>query len=160
MAADPPSGWTTYFEEISHLLDDGERQYSVANTNYTEYFLERLDITLSTCSNILHHVGQQHLNGLEEYQTSLRELIECIKVVYRKWEEYLGVLESGTNVVAISSPMTSSLARPGRPRFQITKEQLEYLCSLGFKWNEIAALIGVSKMTIYRYLYNTYLVQE
>ena len=38
----------------------------------------------------------------------------------------------------------------GRPRFQIQKEQLEYLSSLGFSWSSIAELLGVSRMTIYR----------
>ena len=144
--ADTLSGLTAYFEEISRLL---ERQYGVANQSYTDYFLERLEIALSTCSGLLYHIRQRDLNGLEEYQSSLRELIECIMVIYKKWEEYIGVLESGTSSVAYTTP-TSSSSGPGRPRFQITKDQLEYLCSLGFKWNEIAALIGVSRMTIYR----------
>jgi len=34
--------------------------------------------------------------------------------------------------------------------FDISREQIEYLSSLGFKWVEIAALLGVSRMTIYR----------
>ena len=47
-------------------------------------------------------------------------------------------------------------SRPGsgRPRYEISKEQLEYLSSLSFKWNEIAALLGVSRMTIHRYTIN------
>ena len=148
--AGAPSGWTSYFDEISRLLDDAERQYGVANISYTEYVLERLEITLGTCSDLLYHVGQQ--DGLEECKSSLRELIECIKVIYKKWEEYCGILESypESNTLSYTSP-TSPSCRPGRPKFQITKDQLEYLCSLGFKWNEIAALLGVSRMTIYRY---------
>ena len=38
----------------------------------------------------------------------------------------------------------------GRPRFNISKEQLLYLCSLSFSWSDIAKMLGVSRMTIYR----------
>ena len=41
--------------------------------------------------------------------------------------------------------------RRGRPKFDIDKEQIEYLLSLSFNWTEIAALLGVSRMTLYRY---------
>ena len=38
----------------------------------------------------------------------------------------------------------------GRPRVQISKEQLEYLCSLSFSWAAIAGMLMVSWMTVYR----------
>ena len=37
----------------------------------------------------------------------------------------------------------------GRPRFDVARQQLEYLSSLSFSWSEIAALLGVSRTTIY-----------
>ena len=38
----------------------------------------------------------------------------------------------------------------GRPSFSIHRSQLEYLRQLNFSWTEIADLVGVSCMTIYR----------
>ena len=38
----------------------------------------------------------------------------------------------------------------GRPRFDISKEQLLYLYSFSFSWSDIAKVLGVSRMTIYR----------
>ena len=38
----------------------------------------------------------------------------------------------------------------GRPSFNIHRIQLEYLRQLNFSWTEIADLVGVSRMTIYR----------
>ena len=40
--------------------------------------------------------------------------------------------------------------RLGRPRFDISQEQLVYLRSLSFTWSQIAAILGVSRMTLYR----------
>ena len=69
---------------------------------------------------------------------------------------YEGVLDSLITErpsVAYRAPISVPRNGPGRPRFDISKEQLEYLSSLSFKWNEIAVLLGVSRMTIYRYVY-------
>ena len=40
--------------------------------------------------------------------------------------------------------------RGRRPRFEISKDQVVYLASLSFTWTEIAALLGVSRMTLFR----------
>jgi DNA-directed RNA polymerase specialized sigma subunit len=112
--------------------------------------LERLELSLSTCSELLHHLRQER--GLEDYMSLLKELIDILKIIHHRWEEYGEVLDSypSTQNVSYRVP-TSASSSQGRPQFQITKEQLEYLSSLGFKWKEIAALLGVSRMTVYRY---------
>ena len=38
----------------------------------------------------------------------------------------------------------------GRPRFRVTKAQIESLREIGFSWSKIAELIGVSRVTLYR----------
>ena len=48
-------------------------------------------------------------------------------------------------------PVVASEGRGrGRPRFDIGRDQLEYLSSLNFTWTAIASMLGVSRMTIYR----------
>jgi len=47
----------------------------------------------------------------------------------------------------ISQTTTSG---PGRPKFEITQEQLEHLLQLGFNCHKIAACLGVSLRTICR----------
>ena len=42
------------------------------------------------------------------------------------------------------------LSLRGRPRFDISQDQLEYLSSMSFTWTQIASMLGVSRMTIYR----------
>ena len=49
------------------------------------------------------------------------------------------------------NPSTNSNARSrGRPRFSISKSQIEGLRDLGFTWSKIAAMIGVSRITLHR----------
>ena len=39
---------------------------------------------------------------------------------------------------------------PGRPKTFVDREQLQYLRSLRFTWNEISSLLGVSSKTLQR----------
>ena len=60
------------------------------------------------------------------------------------------LLDSTSFGLSYQAPVTHT-GRRGRPKFDIDKEQLEYLVSISFNWSEIAALLGVSRMTLYRY---------
>lgn len=60
---------------------------------------------------------------------------------------------SGLSISMIHQASDStSTAGARRPLYDISKEQLEYLLSIGFKWIKVAALLGVSRVTIYRWL--------
>ncbi len=39
--------------------------------------------------------------------------------------------------------------RRGRPKFNVSNEQLEYLSLLSLSWSEIVVLVGVSRTTSY-----------
>ena len=47
------SGWSDFFHEIVTLADSSERQLGIANLNYSDYVLERLEMCIGTCSNML-----------------------------------------------------------------------------------------------------------
>ena len=47
------SGWSEIFKEISTLVDGAERQYGIANLNYLDYVMDRLELSISTCFNLL-----------------------------------------------------------------------------------------------------------
>ena len=62
------------------LLSNGERQYGIANHDYSDYMLQRRQFCYTTCLEILilvqHHRNEnQELVELDEYLTSLRQLI-------------------------------------------------------------------------------------
>ena len=86
---------------------------------------------------------------IHHFSMQITELTECVRSIANKWEEYVEQFDSLRMVDAYHAPTVPSIG-PGRPRFQITQDQLEYLASLSFTWTEIASLLNVSRMTIYR----------
>ena len=154
------NGWSRFFSEVITFLSEAERQFGIANQNYAEYTLQRMDMAFSTCSSMLHQMT--NVPELQAYVITLNELCNNLRYIYRQWSLYEDHLDSGV-VSGIASTSykvgivnTGSL---GRPRFDISKDQLEYLSSLGFKWTEVAALLGVSRMTIYRYAISMFSVR-
>ena len=134
-------------------MTEAERQFGVANQNYTEYVLHRMDMAFSTCSYIKRTLTNHP--ELQQYLITVNDLCANLRYIYRQWLLYDDYLDSGavsgTYPVSYRVSANAVTSEPGRPRFDISKDQLEYLSSLGFKWTEVVALLGVSRMTIYRY---------
>ena len=85
---------------------------------------------------------------VQEISDSLSELVDTLTIIQSKWSEYQDILDSGVTLTetAYRAPILQSAGR-GRPSFDVSKEQLEYLSSIQFTWNEIAALVSVSRST-------------
>ena len=147
-------GWTSHFEEIGTFLEELERQYGFCNRGYTEYALSRLELCIQTSLTLQGTIVTRIQNTSEEVQDicdSLSELVDSLRRIRLKWNEYQDILDSGVSLtdIAYRAPILQSGGR-GRPSFDVSKEQLEYLASMQFTWSEIAALIGVSRSTVYR----------
>ena len=143
-----------FFDEIIRLLQEADRQYGIANSSYTEYALERLEHSIISCTMVQERLEVESNFAssldLQEYCSMLSSLIGCLRRVYNKWEEYYDVLNSySSERYSYHVPVVHNHTI-GRPRFQISRDQLLYLNSLCFKWTEISALLGVSRMTVYR----------
>ena len=144
--------WGTFFDEISQLLTGADRQYGVANQQYTQYILERLELCTHACRILRECIASVHGDEtLASHLHSLDELLECLRTIRNKWLEYRDLLHSDLAIsgVAYHVPVVHT-GRRGRPRFEVTREQVEYLASLSFTWSEIATLLGVSRTTLYR----------
>ena len=145
-------GLSSFFDDILRLIEGAERQYGVANINYTEYILERFEFCIITVTSVLNQLRTDSSAPIREYCACLGELTECLRTIYYKWEEYEGILHSNQmSRMSYQAPVTHS-GSLGRPRFEISKDQLIYLSSLSFTWTDIAALLCVSRMTIYRFV--------
>ena len=46
------NGWEGFFVEVVAFLDEAEKNCGIANHNYTDYALERMEMALSTCSEM------------------------------------------------------------------------------------------------------------
>ena len=123
-----------------------------ANQQYTHYILECLELCTHVCRILREHIAS--IDGdetLTSYVHSLDELLECLRTIRNKWLEYKDLLDSDLAIsgVAYHVPVVHTGQR-GRPRFEVTRGQVEYLASLSFTWSEIATLLGVSRTTLYR----------
>ena len=87
----------------------------------------------------------------QSYLDQLSNLEESLRAVYREWEEYLDNFERLTSrSYNVPLEISSGPRVRGRPRFDVRREQIEYLRSMSFTYTQIAGLLGVCRMTVYR----------
>jgi Zn-dependent M16 (insulinase) family peptidase len=139
-------GWELFFEELS--------QHGTANESFSHYALERIEIACGSLESVLHQmrtiVAEGSLNSSEsatvtEYCTLLAELIRHLHSTAQEWESYLDQLMqlSQDSSTSYSAPSSTS-AGPGRPKFQISRDQLQYLSSMSSFDNASELLYGVN----------------
>ncbi len=141
-------GWENFFLEIVRFVQSSERQFEAhANHQYTEYVLERLAMMTQSIHSIRQQLEREQ-NGTT-LLNSLGELLDLLPQLASKWQEHFNDIEVRLLASQYQLPLRHSAGR-GRPRFHVTKEQLEFLRSLSFSWSSISKMLGVSRMTIYR----------
>jgi len=141
------AGWSTYFGLIVQLLEEAERHYGIANLQCARHIVEHFEVAIQTCSNLKNVIDYHHI--FQAYSESLTELLVCLRSILGKWVHYQEQVETNDNFTEYAHQVsTSHSGDRGRPRFNISKEQLEYLFSLSFTTLEVASLLGVSRTTI------------
>ena len=149
-------GWRRFFDLICHLLGELEHHFGTANERYAQYAVERLEVCIANVRDLKHHLnhhepGDEESRAVfEQYDTQLAELLQCMENLCDLWSEYCDqVVRPDISCVSYHTPV-EHLGSRGRPRLCITQSQLQYLKSLAFTWSEIASILGVSRMTLYR----------
>ena len=82
---------------------------------------------MQTCRALKGQITPSDSTGrLQWYLNEFDELISCLQSIRKKWEEYQNILDagSGNEVLAYRVPVVHT-GRQGRPRFDVTREQLE-----------------------------------
>ena len=149
------SGWERFFDELSSFIRSVNRQRGTANEDFSEYVVERLEMCTISVSSLVHHLrlnaptDEAAARVGAQYSANLSELLECLRSMLREWQDYLNHYQL-RSISAYHAPPAPSMSQPGRPRFDISKEQLQYLRSMSFSWVQISEILGVSHMTIYR----------
>ena len=142
-------GWTAFFQELENVFNSCQFQIGTANERFVDYITQKLELGLENIKKIkeILEIAIEPETELEEVVRKYLELIStlqsCILWLLSYWDSYL---EKSTEYQAGSLYSGSR----GRPSFNIHRSQLEYLRQLNFSWTEIADLVGVSSMTIYR----------
>ena len=147
MAAEVPSEWTLFFTQLSSFLASCDRQYGLANDHFSEYAIKRFSICSQSIQALISVI--EPLPDLRSIYTDLNQLLESTQGNLLQWRSYYDSLDFQRTVHQYVTPREFSRQR-GRPRFKISKEQLEHLRSLSFSWASIADVLLVSRMTIYR----------
>ena len=156
-------GWENYFEELSTFISSlGRGRITYANESYTEYVRDRLTTCISTIARLLEHIqssmqsvelAEEEFEVADGYQEKLSQLLDCVRQISVEWQLHFDQLQMSNGRLRDTSfqlSTTRSTEGPGRPKFNITKDQLEYMSSMSFSWSQVAALLGVSRMTVYR----------
>lgn len=139
---------------LPRFLQSTENHFGSANKEYAEYCINRLALCYRNVSVVkesveTHNHGGRTGNDLVIEQ-DLSDLLECISEMFAQWQEYLSTIDVQDAGVRYRAPVQPSSGVRGRPPFVIAKDQLVYLNSLRFSWSDIASLLGVSRMTVYR----------
>ena len=147
-------GWERFFTELSSFLRTIDRQYMLANEQFSEYAIERLETSIVSVSGLVEHLransGVNHetdvVSVATHYSAMFAELLGCLWGMYNEWSVYLEHYHLNRRASSYSVPVVQ--ANPtGRPTFLISESQLQYLRSLGFSWSQIADILGVSCTT-------------
>ena len=118
-----------------HLIDLSRRLEQDSGDDVADYVLYRLQQVARHLSRI---AASAPGNVFEEVQLSLSEITSVLQDAERSWLP-----------VSFAVHPTGSV---GRPKFEISKDQLEYLVEYELKTPDIAKALGVSVSTIKRRL--------
>ncbi len=147
-------GWETFFEELGSFMQYSCRNFYSASDSYANYAVERLEvciIALNALKENLEETTESDSTDGEIVGRYLEEVVEMLSICRTlsvKWEQKLD--DTAAHNYRPLQPPVEARSGKGRPRFEITKEQLIYLSSMAFSWNDISVMLGVSRMTIYR----------
>ena len=153
-------GYQGFFEQLDSFLDSSRMHIDSASEEYCEFTLEVLATCVVNLARILRifqsaqrekggSFTDDELQALRGYCSTLTELLDISQSLSRQYEERVDHIHESRSAHAYSASHTQEF-RPGRPRFDVSRSQLEYLSSFSFSWTEIASLLGVSRMTVYR----------
>ena len=135
--------WHMFFESLLKILDDCDRVGSDAER---EVLSRRLDYAIIALQHILPLLPDDTADGV-----FIRELSENFRSIRteRNFRQNVSV-PSQVGVYSLDPPPVSRTHSVGRPRLEISEEVLLQFRSFGFKWQQIADMLLVSRWTIRR----------
>ena len=140
------------------MSQDGSLEIVPINI-YASYVVERMGLCITSTSNIINQIHEYVSGGhllLKErevigmYKQQLAELDACLRELSKEWLMFLEVAETAHSSVAYRASVDAT-SRRGRPRIEVSTDQIEYLRSLCSSWTDVSSLLVISRMTPYRH---------
>ena len=142
-----------FFSSLASVIENAERQLSSASYETSEFLLRRVDEYERTLSTLQSRVGESYgsLPTLQNVMADLTYL--CDRVSFLRshfeqrhvlvWDNDCSLTESGQSNVGSLDTEHSQNESPGRPRFAISREQLDALHEdCGLRWSDISRMFG------------------
>ena len=148
--------WEGFFEELEAFIRSSTRQQGCASLDYAHFAVERFELIITSLARIVDIFGSNQPQDEETrgtwhaYVSTLLQLVDACRSLTSQWDTYIDRMQSNPYPHNYLPPLVRRPHVRGRPPFAISQDQLLYLSSLSFTWTEIASLLGVSRMTIYR----------
>ncbi len=144
------ANWRSFLGAFQSFLSQLENTREYPSADFCEYAVDRLELWMSTISHLIEHLSSEVEDGtfVAECIAHFTDLLRHLRIIRREWEQFFTGDTFKRNRLGYA--VGTIQGEPGRPKYSITKEQLQYLRSMCFSWIQIAALLGVSCSTVYR----------
>ena len=148
--ATEPFGWSLFFSELSGFPRSADRQYGIASEQFSEYVVDRLERAIQSISNFIDLMDMaQNVDDVETLRSILSRLNNLkrqLLILVQQWQQHAEGIEAMVPFVQYTAPSVSPRGSGvGRPRFHITRDQLEYLRSLSLLVRDFFFIGGVTE---------------
>ncbi|PFX24902.1 hypothetical protein AWC38_SpisGene10484 [Stylophora pistillata] len=139
-----------FLDSMRQCFDEVEKEL---NDERNSILLDYLESRLEDHFQVVHAIAIVIQSASDSRSDELKQLVEDLLSVSQSLLQEIHTTKIQREINERSSPawVPSREARTGgRPRFSITKEQIETFRETGMNWKGIAALLGISESTMYR----------
>ena len=143
-----------FWEQVPVILDQLRRHYATEDVGLAERLALRAEETAYVLRALYGRVyDYEVINGPVVAGGMLAEdLLVILADIAGYTEHYTDIIgtESGNEPICTPSCPVERRNTPGRPPFHIEGSQIEAMMELGFKYEDMAAIVGVSSRTLRR----------
>ena len=114
--------------------------------------MENIILTVEhICTCVVEFHEQNTVSNASSYLLErLRTLVEQLRTVELiQWRDKVEQLREQSAPTS-EPPDIHRTGKRGRPSFVVQEEQIRFLQEVGFSYTEMAAMLGISRMTLYR----------
>ena len=136
-----------FLDSMRHCFDEVEK---ALNDESNSIPLDYIESRLEDNFQVVHAIAMAIQNNASvELKQLVEDLVSVSQSLLQKIHATMSQREINQRISSAWVP-SSEASTGGRPRFSITKEQIETLRETGMNWKGIAALLRISESTLYR----------